>query len=193
MAAFLRAHRRRAGLTLDALAEATGLTKSYLSKIERGMSTPSIAVALKVADVLDTDVEQLFSSAGDASALVIDRDGERAGAEGSPGAAVYEPIATGMVRKSMQPFLVRPTTQAGQPYMDHPGEEFIFVQQGTVEVEIPTQVITLAEGDSLYFDSSTPHRVRSVSAERAVVMVVVYDRVDDVDAKTLRRRCGPTA
>src|SRR5699024_973714 len=80
-----------------------------------------------------------------------------------------------------------------QPYMDHPGEEFIFVQQGTVEVEIPTQVITLAEGDSLYFDSSTPHRVRSVSAERAVGMVVVYDRVDDVDAKTLRRRCGPTA
>ncbi len=40
MAAFLRTHRRRAGLTLEGLAEQTGLTKSYLSKVERGYQYP---------------------------------------------------------------------------------------------------------------------------------------------------------
>lgn len=191
MAAFLRTHRRRAGLTLEAVAEATGLTKSYLSKVERGLSMPSIAVALKIADVLETDVEHLFASRGDASALVIDRNGERSSGGDSSGEAAYEPIATGMISKSMQPFLVRPTTRTDQPYMDHPGEEFMFVQSGSVEVTIPTQVITLERGDSLYFDSSTPHRVRSVSSERAVLMVVVYDRADNGGATMVHRRCGP--
>ena len=61
MTALLRAVRRQRGLTLESLAEQTGLTKSYLSKIERRQSTPSIAVALKVARALDVDVAQLFS------------------------------------------------------------------------------------------------------------------------------------
>ena len=52
MTALLRAVRRQRGLTLDNLAEQTGLTKSYLSNIERGQSTLSIALALKVARAL---------------------------------------------------------------------------------------------------------------------------------------------
>lgn len=40
-------------MTLDVLAEKTGMTKSYLSKVERGLSTPSIATALKLAKALD--------------------------------------------------------------------------------------------------------------------------------------------
>src|ERR1700743_2085667 len=61
MTGLLRAVRKQRGLTLSSLAEQTGLTKSYLSKIERRQSTPSIAVALKVARALDVDVAQLFS------------------------------------------------------------------------------------------------------------------------------------
>ena len=77
MAAFLRTHRRRAGLTLEGLAEQTGLTKSYLSKVERGISTPSIAVALKIARVLDADVGQLFSDSMEGNAMTIVRAKDR--------------------------------------------------------------------------------------------------------------------
>ncbi len=42
-------------------------------------------------------------------------------------------------------------------------------------MSIPNQVITLDAGDSLYFDANTPHRVRSVSPTRAVLVVVVHD------------------
>ena len=60
MCALLRAVRQQRGMTLEQLADATGLTKSYLSKVERQRSTPSIAVAMKLARALDVDVAQLF-------------------------------------------------------------------------------------------------------------------------------------
>lgn len=192
MAAFLRTHRRRAGMTLESLAAETGLSKSYLSKIERGMSTPSIAVALKIADALRTDVSQLFSDHSDDVALVLDREGDRDQAAPSAADAVYHPIATRMIRKSMQPFVVYPSTDDGQAYLEHPGEEFIYVQSGSIEVTIPTQTMALNQGDSLYFDSNTPHRIRSTSTPRAMVLVVVHDR-HDLDGSPPApggRRCG---
>lgn len=198
MTAFLRSHRRRAGFTLETLADRAGLTKSYLSKVERGLSMPSIAVALKIARALDMDVGQLFSDDPDESSMTVDRRAQRAEvAEGDgPGTAVYDPMATQMLRKSMQPFIVHPMTEPATEYMEHAGEEFIFVQSGTVEVSIPNQVITLEQGDSMYFDSNTPHRMQSVSAHRAVLLVVVHDQGGSQSSETAQsphqRRCGTT-
>ncbi len=181
MAALLRSHRRRAGLTLEALAEGTGLTKSYLSKVERGISTPSIAVALKIARALDADVSQLFSDSPDNSMMTVERRGERAQVDERDGSAVYDAVATRMIGKSMQPFIVHPTTQPGSDYMEHPGEEFILVKEGTVEVSIPDQVITLDEGDSLYFDANTP--------PSRPIGVAVTGRADCGRPRPGRRQC----
>ena len=196
MAALLRAHRRRAGLTLEALAVRTGLTKSYLSKVERGIRTPSIAVALKIAGALDADVSQLFSGNPDDTVVTIERRSQRARVEGSDGRAVYDPVATRMVGKSMQPFVVHPTVHPETDYMEHPGEEFIYVTAGVVEVSLSDQVIRLEEGDSLYFDANTPHRVRSVSSDRAVLIVVVHDgdvrKTIHDDGSSSASHCVPT-
>lgn len=176
MAAFLRSHRRRAGLSLDALAERTGLTKSYISKIERGLSTPSIAVALRIAHVLDADVSQLFSDNPDRSTLMaVERGADRPAAEPA-GPANYQPLATQIVGKAMQPFVVTPSTEPVETHTEHHGDEFVFVHKGSVEVSIPGNTITLNEGDSLYFDAVTPHRLRSISPDRAEVVIVVHDR-----------------
>src|SRR6202000_1857057 len=77
MTGLLRAVRKQRGLTLSSLAEQTGLTKSYLSKIERRQSAPSIAVALKVARALDVDVAQLFSDKSADETIVVDRADDR--------------------------------------------------------------------------------------------------------------------
>ncbi len=132
-------------------------------------------MALKIARALDADVSQLFSDTPDNSVMAIERHAERAQVDADDDSAVYDAIATRMIGKAMQPFIVHPTTQPRSDYMEHPGEEFVFVKEGTVEVSIPNQVITLDAGDSLYFDANTPHRVRSVSPTRAVLVVVVHD------------------
>mgnify|MGYP002040807840 CR=1 FL=1 len=57
----LKLLRKKLGVTLEALAEKSGMTKSYLSKVERGLNTPSIAAALKLAKALNVKVEELFA------------------------------------------------------------------------------------------------------------------------------------
>ena len=170
MAALLRTVRRQRGLTLEELAEQTGLTKSYLSKVERRRSTPSIAVALRVAQALEVDVAQLFSERTDAQKISIDRAAERAGTQR------YRAVAAGLLGKTMSPFVVAPASRSGRdPHPEHSGQEFIFVHAGTVQLDYGETTFTLRTGDSAYFDASISHRIRTVGAGRSEVIVVTAD------------------
>ena len=169
MTALLRAVRKQRGLTLEALAQRTGLTKSYLSKIERRRSTPSIAVALKVAKALDVDVGRLFSEDAAQEKIAIER--ASAGADGER----YRVLASSLLGKTMSPFVVRPTAQqADDPHPEHAGQEFMFVHAGTIEFDYGDQTFTLETGDSAYFDASISHKIRAVGAARAEVVVVAH-------------------
>jgi transcriptional regulator with XRE-family HTH domain len=175
LTALLRAVRRQRGLTLENLAEQTGLTKSYLSKIERRQSTPSIAVALKVARALDVDVARLFSDETADEKIVIDRAGDRRKVAGER----YVALAPAVLGKSMSPFVVRPVGKAlGGPRPMHAGQEFVFVHAGTVELDYGDQTIRLGPGDSAYFDASVSHNFRSVGAAAAEVIVVADNDPD---------------
>lgn len=168
MSALLRAVRQQRGMTLDELAEATGLTKSYLSKIERQRSTPSIAVAMKVARVLEVDVAQLFAEDPAAATLSVDR------ADGRPDAR-YHAVASAMLGKTMSPFIVRPTLRfAEHPHPAHAGQEMVFVHRGTVELRYEDQLVTLEAGDSAYFDASRPHQLRQRGSAPSEVLVVTH-------------------
>ena len=168
MTALLSAVRRQRGLTLEALASRTGLTKSYLSKIERRQSTPSIAVALKVAKALDVDVGRLFSDEAAQEKITVDRAGKHSGQR-------YRVLASGLLGKSMSPFVVRPTRgPADDPHPEHAGQEFVFVHAGTIELDYGDQTITLDIGDNAYFDASVSHKIRAVGAAPAQVVVVAH-------------------
>lgn len=166
MTALLRAVRRQRGLTLEQLAEQTGLTKSYLSKIERRQSTPSIAVALKVARALDVDVSRLFSDEAAQEKIAVDR-------AGATDTDRYRVLASALLGKTMSPFVIRPTEDVGDdPHPEHAGQEFMFVHAGRIELDYGDQTITLGPGDSAYFDASVSHKIRAVGVEPAEVVVV---------------------
>ena len=76
--------------------------------------------------------------------------------------------------KSMEPFIMRPPFDFADDRMfDHVGEEFIFVLSGSMEVEFPSQRVTLKAGDALYFESHVPHRSRSLGRKHAEALVIV--------------------
>lgn len=169
VSALLRAVRQQRAMTLDELAATTGLTKSYLSKVERGQSVPSIAAALKIARALDVDVAQLFSDDPEASSIIVERADDR-------GRDRHHPIGAAMLGKAMSPFLVRPGRQfAAHPHPSHPGQEFIFVHRGRVELNHNGQILPLDTGDCAYFDASVPHKLRQVGEPAAEIVVVAYD------------------
>lgn len=171
MTALLRTVRRQRGLTLDKLAAQTGLTKSYLSKIERGQSTPSIAVALKVARALDVDVGRLFSEEATEDKITVDRAKHRSGER-------YRALASAALGKSMSPFVVRPTgNPSDDPHPEHAGQEFVFVHKGRIELDYGEQTLTLDAGDSAYFDATVSHKLRAVGARPAEVVVVAHSEL----------------
>ncbi len=156
-------------MTLEELAAGTGLTKSYLSKVERGHSVPSIAAAMKIARTLNVDVAQLFSDDPEAGSLTVERAVERAGDR-------HVPIAAGMLGKAMSPFVVRPGRQfASHPHPAHPGQEFAFVHSGTVELNHDGRIVELGTGDCAYFDAAVSHKFRQIGDDAATVVVVAYD------------------
>lgn len=171
----LKLLRKQKGWTLEFLAEQTGLTKSYLSKIERGISVPSIAVALKLAKALQVSVEELVSDRRNPELVSITRAAERASMD--DGGRAVESIAANLAPKQMLPFMLRPPLDfVASAFKEHEGEELLFVHQGRIEIEFPDQLVQLEAGDSLYFNAVIPHRIRSLDGSEAQVLVVVSDR-----------------
>ncbi len=172
----LRMLRRENGLTLEALAGRTGLTKSYLSKVERGHSVPSIATAIKLADALHVEVGSLFGEHDQTGLIKVDHACDRtslapsASNEGSR----YEGIAIGMTAKQMLPFVVYPpTVETDCVFREHAGDELVIVHRRSVELQFPDQTAILEEGDTAYFKGGIPHRFRSIGAKPATMFVVI--------------------
>ncbi|WP_421845383.1 helix-turn-helix domain-containing protein [Mycobacterium sp.] len=170
MSGLLRTVRQQRGLTLEQLAAGTRLTKSYLSKVERGQSVPSIAAAMKISHALDVDVAQLFSTDPAAGKLAVERSAQRSGDK-------HHAVASEMLGKAMSPFLVRPGRRfSAHAHVNHPGQEFLFVHAGDVELSYDGEIIALHTGDCAYIDASLPHMLRQAAGPPAEVVVVTYNQ-----------------
>lgn len=171
----LKLLRKKLGITLEVLADKAGMTKSYLSKVERGLNTPSIASALKLARALNVNVEELFSEdASDQARYSLVRQGERQALVGSGEGPGYAVLTSQVGQRSLLPFLIQPPTEFSDPtFKEHQGEEFLFVHSGQVEVDFMTERVLLGKGDALHFNAQTPHRLRSIGPQQAQLLVVV--------------------
>lgn len=172
--------RKSRAITLDRLAEQTGFTKSYLSKIENSKKVPPIASLARISQALDTDIAYFFQSADQGTAedprVSCVRASERQPAirGGTSFGYDYESLAHKKLHKRMEPFvMIFPSDISKEVFFEHEGEEFIFVLSGRVEFIAGKQKYVLEIGDSLYFDSSIPHRGRSLGDE-AKALVVIY-------------------
>ena len=171
--AFLR---KQTSMTLDRLAVSSGLTKSYLSKVERGLSVPSISTAMKIARSLEVSVGQLLGETQYDDAISIVRGDERPSfmRGGSGSGYDYEMLAPGKQFKTMEPFIMRPPlTFQDDRRFNHSGQEIIFVLSGQMEIDFGGDRYKLNKGDCAYFDAHVPHRSRSLNGKIAEALVVV--------------------
>lgn len=172
----LRQMRRQSRLSLEDLQGKTGLSKSYLSKIERGLKVPSIAATLKLAKALGVPVGHLFGETTDEAAICVVRRHERRAVSrrGAAHGYGYEALAYKRSVKRMDAFIMRPPRRfEDDTLFEHEGEELIFVLRGRVEVVFAGRTVVLDAGDSLYFDGHLLHRSRSLGRARAETLVVI--------------------
>ncbi len=172
----LRLDRR---LTLEQVASQTGLTRSWLSKVENFRVTPSLTALGEIAVALGVPISQLVEGL-DAKPqmvvvrrndrVVIDRDGDRSNIK-------YESLAHKRVNRAMDPFLltIQGMDVSREP-LTHEGEEFLMVISGRVDLKFGEEVYSLSAGDSMYFDGSTKHCLVNPYEAPAEVLCVFYAR-----------------
>jgi DNA-binding transcriptional MerR regulator/quercetin dioxygenase-like cupin family protein len=147
--------RTRRGLSLAQVARATGVSVGFLSGLERGQMRSSIATLRRIARFYRTNILSLFETAGENPRLV--RPSERKVLETTPGVRM-ELLAWGNTAMEPHLFRVKPGGGSGESY-SHEGEEFLHILRGEFEIWLNRKEhYRLKPGDSLYFESSTPHR-----------------------------------
>lgn len=166
----IRSRRKSQGLTLKDLEHRTGLTHSFLSKIERGLARPSMRSLTTLADTLSTSAHSLMVLNG----AIDDEVGLIPGAGG-----IEVPHGGGMARALVRgawPFVpveYRSGPTEFEDYFVHPGREMMYVAYGHCEMEIAGHgVYELREGDALHYGSELKHRWRQVTRDPICVLLI---------------------
>lgn len=161
--------RRERQLTLAKVAEATGLSVSFLSAIERGQANASVATLQKIAHLYGTNVRSFFGDSSEEQRLVRPRD--RRVLEPQPGVRM-EYTTRGETVMDPAVFRIAPGATSGGSY-HHEGEEFIYMLQGQLEIWLDElERYSLEAGDCLYFKSTHAHRWKNVGDKEAVLLWV---------------------
>jgi DNA-binding transcriptional MerR regulator/mannose-6-phosphate isomerase-like protein (cupin superfamily) len=150
--------RARRGLSLAQVARATGVSIGFLSALERGQMRSSVGTLQRIAHYYRTNILSLFEAARENPRLV--RPAERKILETTAGVRM-ELLAWGNTAMEPHLFRVKPNGGSGESYA-HEGEEFLHILRGEFEIWLSSnEHYRLKTGDSLYFESSTPHRWRN--------------------------------
>lgn len=171
----MAALRAECNLTLREVAERTGISATYLNRVERQKTPINIANLEKVAAAFGVSLASFFDADEARRPLVITRAGAgtKVRFRGRKGFRV-ELLADGKKGKLMEPLLVDVASARGTvPLQSHPGQEFNYVVEGRCAFHYGKERIELSTGDAVYFDATVPHVCRALPGEPARVVAIV--------------------
>lgn len=155
----IRDLRKARGMTLQALAEVTGLSSSMLSLVERGLASPSIGSLIVISDALGKSMSALVSESHDTADNLVSRARD----------AQVVRTATGVIRRVMKEDIANSVTVAVNEYapqtgssdqpLSHEGYEYGIVLEGMLIVEVEDSSHLLYVGDLISYASRRPHRI----------------------------------
>jgi transcriptional regulator with XRE-family HTH domain len=174
----VRGLRRERGLTLDLLAERSGVSRAMISKLERGEKNPTLVVAAKVAEGLGVRLSQLVGVEERREVVVVPR-GRR---------MVVRDPETGFERQLLSPsFLGRgiefiknvvPEDSTSGEFPPHRRgvEEYVVVERGRLRAFLGGEDYLLEEGDALYFEADVSHRFDNAGTGECSYYLVIASR-----------------
>ncbi|HIE77571.1 MAG TPA: XRE family transcriptional regulator [Candidatus Thioglobus sp.] len=179
----VRNNRKRNGVTLQQLSKQSSLSPSMLSKIENGQISASLKTIQSICHALnisissifthyETDVEATFVNSG--NGLTIERGGTSSGRH-------YQLLGHTMSRSlKVEPCLITiDKSNYKFPEFQHKGVEFIYMLEGSMDYYYGKNIYRFNEGDSLYFDSDTPHGPKNIITKRCIFLAVICSTGDE--------------
>jgi transcriptional regulator with XRE-family HTH domain len=168
----IRSIRRLRRRTLKEIASAAQVSESFLSQLERGRANATIATLQRLSTALGIEVSDLFATE-EPRPRVQRREAREFVAWGLLG---RKALLTPKPFHSLEVVVARfePGGSTGdEPYTHGDSEELLIVVEGQVHVQLGTEVHQVHAGDSVHYQSSTPHRVSNVGDEAAEVLFVI--------------------
>ncbi len=167
----IRELRIKRNMSLRTLADQSGVSPSFLSQVERGATSPSIATLMRIAQALDRTIGSLFEYPSP-SRLVRKGEGVRLV---HPSGEWDEVLLTPREFSHLQ--VIRSTLAAGgstgaETFTYGSSETSMIVESGQVEVELDGERVILMEGDCLSYEPATPHRIMNTSDVPCVIVFV---------------------
>jgi transcriptional regulator with XRE-family HTH domain len=158
----LRNARLRQGLTLAEVAGGAGITKGFLSQLERDRTSPSVGTLVEICRVLELSIGELF----DGATTPLVRAGERTPISfGGVGVSEYRLTPASDERVMALLSEIAPGGGSGDdPYALASDAEVAYVLEGTLQIEVGGASYTMSAGDTLTFDARDAHRWRNPSA-----------------------------
>jgi transcriptional regulator with XRE-family HTH domain len=158
----LREARKRLGITLADLAERTGLTKGFLSQVERDLASPSVASLVRLCEALSIGPGLLLTGGPGPLVRAADRPPARFGGER---VSEFRLTPAGEQRLLVLQSDIAPGGGSGDEHYRLASEvEFVHVIEGTLDIDVGEAHHRLMTGDSLTFDPTVPHRWSNPSA-----------------------------
>jgi transcriptional regulator with XRE-family HTH domain len=172
LGARLRARRKAIGKTMQQVADEASLTIGFISQIERGISTPSLASLYNVAKALDASVDMFVSRKPERTHSVVSHAGRRQTYKIDGTSRFYEFLERGFPEAKLNACLSHVPPGHASEMMSHEGEDFVYLVAGEMLYEVDGVAYNLKAGDTLHFDSRKPHRGTNIGAETAIELWV---------------------
>ena len=170
--------RNEKGLSLEDLAARTGFEAGLLEKIERHEVHPQLGTVIKLSKSLDAAFGKLVCGEGDKPYSITRLSDQKPVArstslKGEKHVYSYKGLAPEVKGRSMEPLIVNLKETPENEISAHDGEEFIYVLNGNVLLELGNDKYELKPGDSAYYLSTTPHWIAAADGS-ATILAVIY-------------------
>ncbi len=164
----IRAMREKQQVDLKVVAEKTGYSLEYLQEIETGKVSPPVGALIQISRALAVDSSSL---------LAEDRKKERRQSYlKRTKAYAYKSLTPDAEDKHLWAYHItmEPKKEHEMVAYKHEGEEFVYVLDGRVEIQIGEATHVVKKGGTLHFDSGVSHNLRNLSTKQSKLLVVVY-------------------
>lgn len=177
----VRKLRQQKRMTLQALADATGLSKPLLSQIENEQVIPPLATLLRIAKAFKVGLHTFFEEEGTSKCIFVPAgEGRQMSRQSLPSGMIhpyiYRSLASGKKNRNLEPYIIEFDNREfnNDIMVSHEGEEFFYLLEGELVFHYGEQIIQMHPGDSIYYDSNEPHAFVAVSQQRPRGVAVIY-------------------
>jgi quercetin dioxygenase-like cupin family protein/DNA-binding transcriptional regulator YiaG len=174
----IRALREAREISFEELSHMTGFAVDLLKKIESSDIQPQLGTLVKLSRALDSAFSRLVSGVGDKLYSVTRKDQRKQVSRSSSAKGkqlyTYFSMAPEVKGRHMEALMVTLEENPDHEMSVHDGDEFIYVIDGTVLVEIGGDRFELNPGDSVYYLSTTPHMIAAKKGQ-AVILAVLHE------------------